>query len=475
MRRRDALRLLGGAVAAGSIPARATAHPTPPGTDTAGTPFPRVDAGYGPLGWVDIDGATETVLSADGTTAYVAASDGYAVVDLSTPDDPAVLAERRGLTVSRDLLAGDLGKSFDSVTDVAVDGDTLVVVNDGGSVSGALVVDVSDPASPQRRAFYETTYRIHNCELVDGRAYLTVDYSGGRLDIVDVADEPTRLGRWSLVDHDESWGTLPNGTRDVHDVVVQDGVAYLAHWDAGTWLVDVSDPTRPAPITHLGRSPDAVLDARDDGTDTTLSLPGNAHYAAVDDAADLLAVGREARASETLPEGGPGGIDLYDISEPSQPQHLATIAPPRDPDGRGGAWTTAHNFELRNGVLYSSWYNGGVKRHDVSDPANPTELTWWADPPHAEFWTAQAGTVGGHFVATSRGTERSPARLYTFPDREGETAWGYGVGVPDELPSPDTTGSSGISAPGFGVLTALAGLGLGALAWNRDEDCVERP
>lgn len=470
MRRRDALRLLGGGAVAGSLPARAAAHPTPAGTDAEGTPVPRVDAGYGPLGRVDIPGATETVVSADGTTAYVAVGDGYAVVDISQPSRPTVLAERRGITVSRDLLAGDLGQSFDSVTDVAVDGDTLVVVNDGGGISGALVVDVSDPEAPDHRAFYETTYRIHNCEVAAGRAYLTADYSGGRLDIVDVAGEPTKTGSWSLVDHDESWGSLPNGARDVHDVTVQDGVAYLAHWDAGTWLVDVGDPALPSPITHIGRNPDTVVAAYEDGDDATVSLPGNAHYAAVDESGDLLAVGREARATEEHPEGGPGGIDLYDISNSSDPQHRATIDPPEDPDGRGGAWTTAHNFELRNGTLYSSWYNGGVKRHDVRDPADPIQRTWWADPPHAEFWTAQAAVPGGSFVATSRGTGRSPARLYTFPDREGETAWGYDVGIPEDPPTRTATTpqSSRISAPGFGPLAALAGVGVGALAWLRE-------
>ncbi|GAB7094440.1 hypothetical protein JCM30237_15920 [Halolamina litorea] len=473
MRRRDALRLLGGgfagSLAVGSLPGSAAAHPTPAGTDATGTSAPRVDAGYGPLGRVELPGATEAVVSADGTTAFVAVGDGFAVVDVSDPAEPSVVAERRGINVSRDLLAGDLGRSFDSVTDVAVDGDTLVVVNDGGGISGALVVDVSDPESPEERAFHETTYRIHNCEVADGRAYLTADYSGGRLDVLDVAGEPERVGSWSITDHDESWGSVPNGARDVHDVTVQDGVAYLAHWDAGTWLVDLQDPDSPSPITHIGRDPDAVVDAYGRDADTAYSMPGNAHYAAVDEAGDLLAVGREARATETLPEGGPAGIDLYDVSSSSDPSHRATIVPPRDPDGRGGVWTTPHNFDLRNGVLYSSWYNGGVKRHDVSDPADPRELTWWADPPHAEFWAARAAVPGGSFVATSRGTGRSPARLYTFPDGPGETAWGYGEGIPEDLPTREPSTAAEVSAPGYGPLSALAGIGVaGALAWWRE-------
>jgi hypothetical protein len=467
VRRRDALRLLGGGFVAGSLPARAAAHPTPAGTDADGTPVPRVDAGYGPLGRVELPGATETVVSPDGTTAFVALDSGYAVVDVSDPTEPSVAAERRDVTVGRDLLAADLGKTFDFVTDVAHDGDTLVVVGDG-TPSGVLVVDVSDPASPQHRAFHRTEYGIHNCEVADGRAYLTVDYSGGRLDVLDVSGTPERVGNWTLAEQNEAWNSVANGARDVHDVFVQDDVAYLAHWDAGTWLVDVSDPADPTAISHLGRSAEEVVAAREGDDDSTTALPGNAHYAAVDDDASLLAVGREARASEERPEGGPGGIDLYDLADPTAPEHRSTISPPTDLDGVGGAWTTAHNFEFRNGILYSSWYNGGVKRHDVSDPATPKELTWWADPPHAEFWTAQAAVPGGSFVATSRGTGRSPARLYTFPDSDGTTAWGgYGEGIPDDLPDRTPAQSSGVRAPGFGPLAALAGVGAAALAWWR--------
>ena len=469
MRRREALRLLGGGAVAGGFVTRAAAHPTPAGTDAAGTPAPRVDAGYGPLGRVDLDGATETVVSPDGTTAFVALDSGYAVVDVSQPSEPTVVAERRNVTVGRDLLSADLGETFDGVTDVAHDGDTLVVAGDGVT-SGVLIVDVSDPAAPAHRAFHPTDYGIHNCDLEDGRAYLTVDYSGGRLDVVDVTGEPTRVGNWTLAEQDAAWENVPNGARDVHDVFVQDGTAYLAHWDAGTWLVDVTGPSAPTAIAHLGRSPETVAAAHEGGEDTTAALPGNAHYAAVDDEATLLAVGREGSASEERPEGGPGGIDLYDLSDPSDPQHRSTINPPADPDGVGGRWTTAHNFELRNGILYSSWYNGGVKRHDVSDPAEPRELTWWADPAHAEFWTAQAAVPGGAFVATSRGTGRSPARLYTFPDREGVTAWEYVEGVPDDLPTREPSTPSGVGAPGFGLLAALAGIGLGSLAWLRGRD-----
>lgn len=469
MRRREALSLLAGS----ALLSRPVAgHPTPVGTPGDGTPRTREDT-YGPVGRVEVDGATETVVTPDGATAFVAATDGYAVVDLSDPADPTVVAERRGLLA--DSENGPLG----GIYDVKHAGDTLLVVgpaNPGQSeLAGALVVDVSDPANPRRRAFYETDYPIHNAYLDGDTAYLTAN--GGerrRLAIVDVADEPTKIGEWELTTYDDAWADVPPFPRVIHDVYVQDGVAYLAHWDAGTWLLDVNDPTAPTVISHIGRDAETVAAAFESGADSYDALPGNAHYAAVDEAGDLLAVGSEAWATEELPEGGPGGIDLYDISTPTDPQSLATIDPPPTPDAtQEGSWTTSHNFEFRDGVLYSSWYRGGVKRHDVSDPAEPTQLTWWADRPHAEFWTARVGVPGSTFVASSRATVDSPAALYVFPDGDGETTWGFGNNPDLATPSPTsaetaTPTETATEAPGFGPLAALAGVGVGALAWLRE-------
>ena len=469
MHRREALSVLGGAAL---LSGPVAAHPTPPEDDPDGTPPTRTDDGYGPLSRIAVEGATEAVVSDDGTTAYVAASTGYAVVDVSDPDDPSVLAERRELLADRE--DGPLG----GIYDVKLSGETLLVVgpaNPGLSrLSGALFVDVSDPASPEHRGFYETDYPIHNCDLDGDRAYLTANVATRRaLEIVDGAGEPTRLGGWSLPAHDDRWGELPPYVRTLHDVFVQDGVAYLAHWDAGSWLLDVTDPVEPAVISRIGRSPETVAAEYDAGSDGYDTLPGNDHYAAVDEAGDLLAVGREAWATGDRPDGGPGGIDLYDVSDPTDPRKRSTIAPPPTPDAtQDGVWTTAHNFEFRNEILYSSWYRGGVKRHDVSDPAAPEELTWWADRPHAEFWTARVAVPGSTFVASSRATAQSPAALYVFPDADGRTLWGYDdlvtpTPTPTSAETPTDEPPSGVGAPGFGPLAAIAGVGAGALAWWR--------
>ncbi|MFB6131563.1 MAG: LVIVD repeat-containing protein [Salinigranum sp.] len=399
------------------------------GSGVAGARSPSTDA-YEPYGKLEVEGARETVVGADGRTAFVAANTGYVTVDVSNPDRPRVLAERRDLLADRD------GGPLREVWDAKVDGDSLLVAgpaNPRGGVHGVLLVDVSDPADPETRAFFETDYPVHNCFLAGDRAYLTGD-DGVRnpLVVVDVSDDdPVEVGRWALADVDAAWESVPPGLRTTHDVWVRGETAFVSSWDAGTWILEVSDPARPRAIGSVGgRPPGKLADLADSDRRPALTPPGNHHSAATDESGALLGIGKESWAVETdgTLRGGPSGIELWDVSDPGAPEHRATIDPPPTPNPTyGGRWTTAHNFEIRGGVLYSSWYQGGVKRHDVSDPGRPREVTWWRAPERANFWTARLAAPGardGFFVASSVGDahgdlENAPARLYTFPDRPG--------------------------------------------------------
>lgn len=475
-------------------------HTPPEGSPGGSTTATEASDGYEPLGSVGVEGATEAVVGDAGRTAYVAATTGYAVVDLSDPTRPAVVADRRGLPADREdgPLAG--------IHDVKHDGETLIVVGPANpqrdeSLSGALVVDVADPASPVERGFYETDYPIHNCYLDGETAYLTANASDETwLEVVDVGGEsPEKVGEWSLTDVDEGWADVPRSLRVVHDVYVQDDVAYVAHWDAGTWLLDVSDPSALAAISHVADRSLADLRAvsPDEARRDRVALPGNSHYAAVDETGDLLAVGREAWAVEAGGDGGPGGIDLYDVSDPTAPERLSHVVPPPTSDATiRGLWTSSHNFELRGGVLYSSWYGGGVRRFDVSDPSTPRLRTWWTDPNEAQFWTARVGVPGETFVASSLGPDRESGRLYVFPDEAGRTvrplhrhrttengsasdatrSHATTTATPSATTRADEQARTGeqprtdADGAGFGVLAALAGLSAAALAWRRGMD-----
>lgn len=389
---------------------------------------------FEPLGSVAVQGATEAVVHHDDEIAYVATEDGFAAVDITTAESPAVIAERRDIDTGGE-------RSLDLAWDLWAWEDRLVVggpAQPTASAHGFALFDISDPAAPEQVAFYDTGrpgteggHRIHNLDFDDGIVYLTgTGTSTHPVVMVDVSDDdPEEVGRWSILDYEPAYGEVPLPMRVLHDVYVQDGIAYLPYWDSGTWIVDVSDSSDPAVLSQVG---EYGLDELREFEDTDAQVeafvpPGNAHYTTVNDEGTLLAVGKEAWATPSGEIGGAGGVDLYDVSDPSAPRHLALIEAPESFGQSQSEWfTTAHNCDFAGERLYTSWYFGGVKVHDVSDPANPDEIAWWRDPREASFWTAQS--AGDVFVGSSTNTARkisddlneTPGALYVFPDRAGE-------------------------------------------------------
>lgn len=513
MNRRTALRTLAGVA---TVPVVGRRVHTPASAGSVDTdPFE-------PLGIVDVEGAKDAAVHHDGEVVYVAAGDGFASVDISEPADPTVLAERRDIDTEG---AGP----FRGVWDLWPWEDRLAVVGpanaDPGAADGLALFDISDPADPDQVAFFETDYYIHNSYFDDGIVYLV----GSGLDpnpvvLVDVTDDdPEEVGRWDLTAHDEAWADVRFPFRTLHDLFVRDGIAYLAYWDAGTWLVDVSDPADIEFVSRVGGYDPEELQNLDPPRSQFewVVPPGNHHYAQPSDRGDLLAVGVEAWALDTGEEliGGPGSVHLYDITDETEPEHLVEIEAPASYDQtREGQFTTAHNLDIVDDRLYTSWYFGGVKIHDVSDPADPEELAWWLDPEVGSFWTAQSAVPGEYFVASSAGDVGAElgvdhaveprAGLFVFPDRPGEqpdpldltapTGSGEsGDGSGDEQSqatgeSEDETSNDGTddgvsddqtdstsddehdgvdeTGPGFGIAAALAGLGGGYFLRHRTDE-----
>ncbi len=416
---------------------------------------------FEPLGSVAVESAADAVAS-DGI-AYVATLTGFAIVDVSEPTEPTVLADQQGI-------AGDhpQGPLVD-IQDVALtdDGNTLVVAGPANRASddqlhGLVFFDVSDPSEPEQLGEpYETESHIHNCTFDNGLCYYVGnDGEINPLVIVDL-ESRTEVGRWSLLEVEPRWADVDWRLWYLHDVFVHEEIAYLPYWNAGTYLLDVSDPSEPDYLSHVAElEVESQLELEGSAvTDAQQGPPGNDHTAVADENGTLLAVGRETWALEAGDPEGASGIELVDVTDPTAPDSLTTIEPPPTDDAsfHGGEWTTAHNFELRNDHLYASWYQGGVTVHDVSDPREPVEVGAWRDTDEAAFWTAQV--TGDVVIGSSTPqvpTTDIPGALYTFPD----------VAQTDQPVADDTD-----SIPGFRLLTALAGVGVAiGAAWQRQSN-----
>ncbi|MFC7072286.1 hypothetical protein ACFQJ7_05285 [Halovenus rubra] len=507
MKRRHFFRTIGAAV---SLPLVASGRGSATGESTsAQTP-------YEPLGTIDIPGAREATVHDDGDSAYVAVRDGFVSVDISDPENPTLLAERRGVE-STD------GSSMRGVYDLWAWNDRLIVPGPAqplpASAQGFALFDISEPADPQKLAWYGTDHYIHNCYFEDGIIYLTGSgLPTNPLIMIDIADDnPTELGRWSLVDHESEWKNTALSGRVLHDVYVQNGVAYLPYWDSGTWVVDVSDPTDPTVRSRVGDYSLAELTefSASEARREAFIPGGNAHYAQPDEEGEILAVGKEAWAA-TGPGtdgeqiGGPGGIDLWDISNKDSPEKFAHIEAPESYDNTQSGWfTTAHNVDIVGDRLYASWYYGGVTVHDISTPSEPERMVWWRDPTETCFWTAQSVTAGEAFLGSSiklgpgfnAPNETTPG-LYLFPDEAGKQAdppnlvagppaeptetqtstpeaTATPTTTPTEEPSTaptsttvreqETTGADD-DGPGFGIAGAVTGIGGLAYTLARHSD-----
>ena len=69
--------------------------------------------------------------------------------------------------------------------------------------------------------------------------------------------------------------------------------------------------------------------------------------------------------------------------------------------------------------LHTSWYNGGVRVHDITDPSDPEELASYNAEGYS-FWTAVQGrgfTIGGVYGARS---DASPGGMLVLHDDRGK-------------------------------------------------------
>lgn len=116
------------------------------------------------------------------------------------------------------------------------------------------------------------------------------------------------------------------------DIVVQGNTAYIADWEAGILIVDVSDPTDPQELA-------------------TVSTVGEADD--VDVLGDLMAI-----ADRSV------GLVLWDVSDPANPVEMGSTSI------RG----FANALDSDSGLVYFADGNFGLGIYDVSDPDNPAEI-----------------------------------------------------------------------------------------------------
>lgn len=236
---------------------------------------------------------------------------------------------------------------------VSDDGRVLMVATERSGGSVMLYDLAASPTRPPLLAYYHspaTNPGVHTAKFgrVDGTlyAFLSINRNLGsagvpaQLVILDLANPAAP----------QEVFVQPMGNPYVHDVFVRDGILFTALWNDGLTLWDIGGGGRrgtPANPVQLGN---------------VKTVDGNVHnvwwyHDQVTGSKRYAFVGEEVIGGSIGFSSG-GDVHVVDISDFSAPREVAFY----HVDGAG-----AHNFDVdeQNGVLYASFYNGGVRALDV--------------------------------------------------------------------------------------------------------------
>ena len=238
------------------------------------------------------------------------------------------------------------------VNDVKVNpqGTLAVITREGARDrrNGIIVLDLADPAHPVIADTYigDLTGGVHNVFFAGDILYAI---HNGTFDvhILNISDpgRVVEVGRWGI----DSPGKY------LHDIWVDDGLAYVSYWNDGVYILDVGDgrwgglPAVPVEVGHYAYP------------------EGNTHFAVPYTNADghrYLFVGDEIFDCEDCVsrnghpgDGSRGFVHILDLEDPENLREVARYEVPE---------AGAHNLWIEDDRMYVAYYQAGLRVVDVS-------------------------------------------------------------------------------------------------------------
>ncbi|MET0225832.1 MAG: PQQ-binding-like beta-propeller repeat protein, partial [Dokdonella sp.] len=304
-----------------------------------------------------IDIATQAIRSGD--TLYLIGDSGIQVWDFSTPAAPGLL---------RTVAIGD-GDAFapDQAADMPF-GPLILTHTDRG-----IVLDVADAQNPTLASEFSLPVgvSVHAGAIGTDYAYFAEEGYG-----IGVADAPTlaTLGRYDA--------DLPAdlAARDMEDISVDGGRAYLAAWGYGVLIADLSDPAHPSALGGFEFPFASAIEAHGDRvyvSSTTnggffkildVSDPANPHLLgslATSQTYDLTVRGDYAYLVDGA-DFADGGLRVVDVSNAATP-----IVTGQD---LGCPYASGVDVSADGGTTYIACSSGELRIVDTTDKTNPVAL-----------------------------------------------------------------------------------------------------
>ncbi len=235
-----------------------------------------------------------------------------------------------------------------TVNDVKVseDGNVTVISREGASnrKNGLVILDTSNPRDVKIHATYDKnlTGGVHNVFVDKGYVYALS--AGQKYYVIDIKDpkNPKAVSKFELDTPGHS----------IHDVWVQDGIAYSSNWSDGVQLVDVGNGI-------AGGSPENPVQF------ASYTYPSGDNHAAFPFKSKSTGKFYVIAGDEVFPYGENGSylaggyLHMIDFTDLDNPKEVARFEVP---------FAGSHNFwvDEETETLYATFYNGGVRIVDIS-------------------------------------------------------------------------------------------------------------
>lgn len=339
------------------------------------------------VGHLDIPGGGQVCVK--GGRAYVghmAPPLGTSVVDVSNPRAPKVVAQLRIPETTHCHKARVVG-------DLLFVNSEQYKGNPAFDKPGWAVYDVSRPASPRQVAFVRTHgVGVHRFDVDERYAYITTEvegYLGGITVIYDLATpaRPREVSRWWLPGQWTAGGETPTWEgkrhRTHHALRCGDRLA-IGCWYGGLALVDVSDITRPRTLSYLDWSPPYLAP-----THTAMKIPWKIRERDI-----LVATDEHITDAHTDPSPFFWVVDISDESKlVPVANHIVPESAVRNTAGRFGSHQPQEQLYPGDNVLHVTWFSGGLRALDVSDPYVPREVGYFVPDPGPGARSPQSNDV----------------------------------------------------------------------------------
>ncbi|HEU5050387.1 MAG TPA: hypothetical protein VFU00_08705 [Gemmatimonadales bacterium] len=301
----------------------------------------------------------EVWIHPDGRHAYLGSGSGGDVmyaIDISDPANPVVTDS----VISNTRRVNDVMST--------PDGKFLVFTREGASdrKNGIVIASIEDPAHPKVISEFTEGVNsgvhsafVYRQEKYGTHVYLTNDGTGA-IHIVDISDpyHPKEAAQWRTA--------RPDAGRTLHDVDVQDGLAYLSYWNDGLVVLDVGNGVKGGSPSN----PQLVMQYKYDlnklyaeveavggpgfirGTHTAWR---HGKYVFIAD--EVFPASGVKGAKDAAAGRAYGRLQVVDVSDMSEPRSVAWYEPEF-----GGV----HNIWVAGDTLYMGAYNGGFRAFDIS-------------------------------------------------------------------------------------------------------------